>query len=122
MKLIKNDFLVIAVILGGLLFTWNYYEFSYVPFLANSEVNLLIQKHHVGDIDRVAANKKTKSFLLQLKKSTRCDEVSDFQGGSDTLGAYFADINGHEIRIDMRKKSLIYWQIEKITYYPHENN
>lgn len=121
MKFTKDYILAIVFIFGGL-FLWNFYSFSFVPFLAKCEVNQMIQKHNVHEINHVAANRKTKSFLLKLKKSVRCDEVSDFQGGSDTWGYYPADINGQDIGIVMRKKSWIYWQIENISYYPRGDN
>lgn len=63
---------------------------------------------------QVAANKKTRSYLLHLKKDARCSSVTDCQGGSENIGYYVADINGKGVGIYMQRGILLFWRIKEI--------
>ncbi|MCX8737305.1 hypothetical protein [Lactobacillus sp. B4026] len=113
-------FLSILVIVFGVYI----YSVQYVPFLAETEINHMIKTHDVQQFKRVAANKKTRKFLTSLKTTDKCNYVSDFQGNGDykNLELYAAQIKNQELEIYMQKKSLFYWKLRIINFFPKGDN
>lgn len=40
--------------------------------------------------------------------------MTDFQGGSENIGYYVADINGKGVGIYMQREILLFWRIKEI--------
>lgn len=111
---IRKKGIFIFIFIFGAFFYWFFYQNSWVPLSAKFEVNQMLQSHDTKRMRQVAADKKTRSYLLHLKKATHCDSVTDFQGGSENIGYYVADINGKGVGIYMQREILLFWRIKEI--------
>lgn len=65
---IRKKGIFIFIFIFGAFFYWFFYQNSWVPLLAKFEVNQMLQSHDTKRMRQVAADKKTRSYLLHLKK------------------------------------------------------
>lgn len=113
MNIRKKVILTIFLIFGAF-FSWLFYQIDWVPLSAKFEINQMLQSQNIRQMRQVAADKKTQTFLLQLKKDAHCSDVTDFQGGTNNVGYYGAEINGKGVGVYMQRVILLFWRIKEI--------
>lgn len=78
MNIRKKGILTIFLIFG-VLFSWLFYQIDWVPLSAKFEIKQMLQSHDTRQMRQVAADKKTQTFFIAIKKGCslqRCDRFS----------------------------------------------